>query len=136
MNLIIFFLILSVRLASQFIEHKTHPLEKPNFMETGHPILTAVEILTGANDGRKEANFGGGNLGAYYNFMYPDNTDYPWACLCNMEDFKLWQMKKQPYVRCRNQEDLSYQDIQANCDPRNMANYEDVATEYILFNTF
>ncbi|UKK01110.2 hypothetical protein MACK_001923 [Theileria orientalis] len=97
-----------------------------NFLQIKNPISTAVDIITGANDGKKELNFGGGNLGAYYNFMYPDNSDYPWACVCNKADFELWLKKEQPYARCRNQEDLSLQDIQANCDPRNVTNYENI----------
>ncbi|UKJ88720.2 hypothetical protein MACJ_001965 [Theileria orientalis] len=102
-----------------------------NFLQVKNPITTAMDIITGANDGKKELNFGGGNLGAYYNFMYPDNSDYPWACVCNRADFELWLKKEQPYARCRNQEDLSLQDIQANCDPRNVTNYENTELHFI-----
>ncbi|BAM40977.1 conserved hypothetical protein [Theileria orientalis strain Shintoku] len=102
-----------------------------SFLETKNPIITAMDIISGANDGRKEQNFGGGNLGAYYNFMYPDNSDYPWACVCNTNDFNLWKKKQQPYVRCWNQEDLSLQDIQANCDPTSVTNYDNIKLGFI-----
>ncbi|BAM40978.1 conserved hypothetical protein [Theileria orientalis strain Shintoku] len=123
----VFLLFLKSTLSSTKRAHEyTSSLSAISFVELGNPILTAIEVMKGGADGKKEENFGGGNLGAYYNFMYPDNSDYPWACVCNTEDLKLWKKKDQPYVRCRNQEDLSLQDIQANCDPRNVTVEQDL----------
>lgn len=81
-------------------------------------------IFGDVDSGTNPINFAGGNVGAYYNFMFPDNDDYPWACVCNEHDLKQFQAKEMPFARCRNQEDLSYQNIQANCDPNNSANME------------
>ncbi|EKX73408.1 conserved hypothetical protein [Theileria equi strain WA] len=91
-----------------------------SFAEKGDPLSTAMSILTRGMDGKKKENYGGGNIGAYYNFMFPENDDYPWACPCNPQDVILYNKKEQPYARCLNQEDLSFQDIQANCDPTNV----------------
>ncbi|CDR96456.1 ATPase associated with various cellular activities (AAA) family protein, putative [Babesia bigemina] len=79
-------------------------------------------MFTDVDNGTNPINFGGGNLGAYYNFMYPDNDDYPWACVCNGFDLEKYYRKEQPYVRCRNQEDLSFHNYQANCDPESVSN--------------
>ncbi|GBE59483.1 ATPase associated with various cellular activities (AAA) family protein [Babesia ovata] len=79
-------------------------------------------MFTDVDNGTNPINFGGGNLGAYYNFMYPDNDDYPWACVCNGFDLEKYQRKEQQYVRCRNQEDLSFHNYQANCDPESVSN--------------
>ncbi|XP_955290.1 uncharacterized protein TA18505 [Theileria annulata] len=124
---LILFMFFKLTFSSTKHSHEyTTELTAISFAELGNPILTAIEVMKGGADGKKEENFGGGNLGAYYNFMYPDNTDYPWACICNADDYKLWEKKEQPYVRCRNQEDLSLQDIQANCDPSNVAAKQDL----------
>ncbi|UVC49657.1 hypothetical protein MACK_003767 [Theileria orientalis] len=129
----IFLLFLKTTLSSTKRAHEyTSSLSAISFVELGNPILTAIEVMKGGADGKKEENFGGGNLGAYYNFMYPDNSDYPWACICNTEDLKLWKKKEQPYVRCRNQEDLSLQDIQANCDPNNVTVEQDLWKGFYL----
>ncbi|GIX62214.1 midasin, putative [Babesia caballi] len=85
-------------------------------------LLRLRRIFTDEESGTNPLNYDGGNIGAYYNFMYPDNDDYPWSCVCSEKDFQLYQEKKMPYVRCRNQEDLSFHDFQANCDPKNSSN--------------
>ncbi|EDO07791.1 hypothetical protein BBOV_III002240 [Babesia bovis T2Bo] len=94
-----------------------------NIAAQGNAISHAFKrVFTDVDSGTNEVNYDGGNLGAYYNFMYPDNDDYPWACVCNEYDIKLYREKQQPYARCRNQEDLSLFSFQANCDPKNSAN--------------
>ncbi|KAK2196049.1 hypothetical protein BdWA1_002648 [Babesia duncani] len=80
------------------------------------------KVFRGQDSGDNPINFLGGNLGSYYNFMYPSNDDFPYACACSEPDLELFRNKQLPYVRCRNQEDLSIQDVQANCNPYNHVN--------------
>ncbi|ORM41180.1 Midasin [Babesia sp. Xinjiang] len=95
----------------------------PNIAAQGNALSHAFKrVFSDVDSGTNEINYDGGNMGAYYNFMYPDNDDYPWACVCNEYDLQLYREKKQPYARCRNQEDLSMFSFQANCDPKNSAN--------------
>ncbi|KAK1444882.1 hypothetical protein BgAZ_107880 [Babesia gibsoni] len=78
---------------------------------------TLQRMFTDVDNGTNPINYGGGNLGAYYNFMFPDNDDYPWACVCNEHDLQQYKEKLLPYAKCRNQEDLSFNNFQANCNP-------------------
>ncbi|KYK67222.1 hypothetical protein TGPRC2_219742 [Toxoplasma gondii TgCatPRC2] len=64
-------------------------------------------------------NFEGGNQGSYFDFMYPQSTDYPWACMCDENQYKRWEAKEIQAVPCRNQVDMSIQGIVAACNPKN-----------------
>ncbi|CBZ55663.1 hypothetical protein NCLIV_060870 [Neospora caninum Liverpool] len=64
-------------------------------------------------------NFEGGNQGSYFDFMYPQSTDYPWACVCDENQYKRWEAKEIQAVPCRNQVDMSIQGIVAACNPKN-----------------
>ncbi|XP_026194308.1 uncharacterized protein LOC34624017 [Cyclospora cayetanensis] len=75
-------------------------------------------LFGGAGAGNAE-NFEGGNQGSYFNFMYPSDTDYPWACVCDEGQYTQWVNKQVQYVSCRNQVDLSSQNAVAMCNPQN-----------------
>lgn len=72
-----------------------------------------------SSQGTNEKNWLGGNRGSFYNYVQPDNDDYPWACKCDGSDMALYLKKEKNFVRCRNQMDLSLEGIQANCDVAN-----------------
>ncbi|KAF8817693.1 hypothetical protein IE077_004193 [Cardiosporidium cionae] len=88
-------------------------------MQARGVISTIDDLFFGGTSGTKPENWDGGNQGSFFNYVYPDNSDYPWACLCDEVDYAKWVSKTQEYVRCRNQVDQSVQNVQANCDPEN-----------------
>ncbi|CBZ54482.1 hypothetical protein NCLIV_049110 [Neospora caninum Liverpool] len=63
------------------------------------------------------ANFEGGNQGSFFDFMYPLQTDYPWACVCDPNLYEKWEQKETPHVPCKNQVDMSAQGVTAYCNP-------------------
>ena len=50
-------------------------------------------LFGGAGTGNAE-NFEGGNQGSYFNFMYPSDNDYPWACVCDEGQYQQWLNKE------------------------------------------
>ncbi|PFH35868.1 hypothetical protein BESB_055190 [Besnoitia besnoiti] len=62
-------------------------------------------------------NFEGGNQGSFFNFMFPLQSDYPWACVCDPALYLKWEQKEAPNVPCRNQADMSAQGVTAYCNP-------------------
>ncbi|KFH01864.1 hypothetical protein TGMAS_212270 [Toxoplasma gondii MAS] len=97
--------------------------------ETAPPEEAFVEIRTGGffdmlnnlflggAGSADPANFEGGNQGSYFDFMYPLQTDYPWACTCDPNIFERWENKEVSNVPCRNQVDMSAQGVTAYCNP-------------------
>lgn len=77
-------------------------------------------------------NFEGGNQGSYFDFMYPQSTDYPWACVCDENKYKQWEAGEIDAVPCRNQVDMSAQGITAACNPKNHKMNSDASS---LFRT-
>ncbi|KAL8271511.1 hypothetical protein Esti_004546 [Eimeria stiedai] len=83
-------------------------------------VLGSVwDNLFGGAGAKNAENFQGGNQGSYFNFMYPSDNDYPWACVCDESQYRQWLEKKVSYVACRNQVDLSTQNVVAMCNPEN-----------------
>ncbi|KAL8424447.1 hypothetical protein Efla_001049 [Eimeria flavescens] len=83
-------------------------------------VISSVwdNLFGGAGAGNAD-NFQGGNQGSYFNFMYPSDNDYPWACVCDEGQYNQWLNKQVQYVPCRNQVDLSTQNVVAMCNPEN-----------------
>lgn len=50
-------------------------------------------LFGGAGAGNAE-NFEGGNQGSYFDFMYPSDNDYPWACVCDEGQYAQWEAKQ------------------------------------------
>ncbi|CDJ37408.1 hypothetical protein, conserved [Eimeria tenella] len=77
------------------------------------------DTLFGGSSTANAENFEGGNQGSYFNFMYPSDNDYPWACVCDETQYAQWANNEVSYVSCRNQVDLSSQNVVAMCNPLN-----------------
>ncbi|KAF8822594.1 hypothetical protein IE077_003391 [Cardiosporidium cionae] len=95
-----------------------------SFTEMCHEfgILSAVkDTFFGGTSNQNPENWKGGNKGSFFNFMYPENSDYPWSCMCDESDLRAYRAKEQKFVRCRNQVDLSWQKVQSYCDLENPA---------------
>ncbi|PHJ23339.1 hypothetical protein CSUI_002810 [Cystoisospora suis] len=85
-----------------------------------HGIFDMIGNLFGNGaDISNPQNFEGGNQGSYFDFMYPQSTDYPWACVCDENKYKQWEAGEIDAVPCRNQVDMSAQGITAACNPKN-----------------
>lgn len=83
-------------------------------------VFDMLQNLFGSGmDISNPTNFDGGNQGSFFNFMYPADTDYPWACVCDEHQYKRWELKEIQAVPCRNQVDTSAQGITAACNPLN-----------------
>ncbi|KAF8820795.1 hypothetical protein IE077_004431 [Cardiosporidium cionae] len=105
-----------------------------SFTEMCHQfgILTAVkDVFFGGTSNSNPENWKGGNKGSFFNFMYPENSDNPWSCMCDESDLRAYRAKEQKFVRCRNQVDLSWQKVQAYCDIANPANRISIPCPFI-----
>ncbi|PFH37571.1 hypothetical protein BESB_040290 [Besnoitia besnoiti] len=101
---------------------RSHVPENPQaFAEVGaQNIFAAIKDIFGNGvDITNPQNFEGGNQGSYFDFMYPQSTDYPWACVCDESQYKRWEANETKAVPCRNQVDMSAQGITAACNPKN-----------------
>ncbi|PHJ23340.1 hypothetical protein CSUI_002811 [Cystoisospora suis] len=76
-------------------------------------------MFLGGTGDKNPANFEGGNQGSFFNFMYPQATDYPWACVCDENTYKKYEAGEIQSVPCRNEVDMSAQGVVALCNPRN-----------------
>lgn len=76
-------------------------------------------MFLGGTGDKNPANFEGGNQGSFFNFMYPQATDYPWACVCDENTYKKYEAGEIQSVPCRNEVDMSAQGLVALCNPRN-----------------
>lgn len=61
------------------------------FVQVGSIGAIWDTLFGGAGAGNAE-NFEGGNQGSYFNFMYPSDNDFPWACLCDESQYKQWEL--------------------------------------------
>ncbi|PHJ23338.1 hypothetical protein CSUI_002809 [Cystoisospora suis] len=109
---------------SQHRRHPSLPLEsegnEESLVQVNARIFNLISNLFGNGaDISNPQNFEGGNQGSYFDFMYPQSTDYPWACVCDENKYKQWEAGEIDAVPCRNQVDMSAQGITAACNPKN-----------------
>ncbi|KJP89007.1 hypothetical protein AK88_01299 [Plasmodium fragile] len=84
--------------------------------------LIKKNMFLGGKDNSSE-HFEVGNLGSFYMIFGARNTDYPWACSCDPLQLKDYKEKKRNYVLCSNQVDMSIQNADLFCNPKNSSGY-------------
>ncbi|SCM03990.1 conserved Plasmodium protein, unknown function [Plasmodium chabaudi chabaudi] len=110
--------------------HEITKNEKPNsYMElsTKEPLKKG---LFSSDKGKPNENYQVGNLGSFYMIFGASNIDYPWACTCDPLQLIEYKEKKRSYVLCSNQVDMSIQNSDLYCNPKNSAHYSYLS--YIL----
>ncbi|EUD66477.1 hypothetical protein C922_03111 [Plasmodium inui San Antonio 1] len=84
--------------------------------------LMKRNMFLGGKDKSSE-HFEVGNLGSFYMIFGARNTDYPWACTCDPLQLIDYKEKKRNYVLCSNQVDMSIQNADLFCNPKNSSGY-------------
>ncbi|GAW82892.1 hypothetical protein, conserved [Plasmodium gonderi] len=84
--------------------------------------LTKRNMFLGGKENSSE-HFEVGNLGSFYMIFGARNTDYPWACTCDPLQLIDYKEKKRNYVLCSNQVDMSIQNSDLFCNPKNSSRY-------------
>ncbi|KOB87890.1 hypothetical protein PFDG_04325 [Plasmodium falciparum Dd2] len=109
--------------------------ENPNsYMQLSAFNLTKKSMFLGGKDNASQ-NFEVGNYGSFYMIFGARNTDYPWACSCDTLQLEEYKEKKRSYVLCSNQLDMSIQNSDLFCNPKNGAHYY-YLSYFILFFLF
>ncbi|SOV19184.1 conserved Plasmodium membrane protein, unknown function [Plasmodium sp. gorilla clade G2] len=109
--------------------------ENPNsYMQLSAFNLTKKSMFLGGKDNASQ-NFEVGNYGSFYMIFGARNTDYPWACSCDPLQLEEYKEKKRSYVLCSNQLDMSIQNSDLFCNPKNGAQYY-YLSYFILFLLF
>ncbi|SPJ12722.1 conserved Plasmodium membrane protein, unknown function [Plasmodium sp. DRC-Itaito] len=109
--------------------------ENPNsYMQLSAFNLTKKSMFLGGKDNASQ-NFEVGNYGSFYMIFGARNTDYPWACSCDPLQLEEYKEKKRSYVLCSNQLDMSIQNSDLFCNPKNGAHYY-YFSYFILFLLF
>ncbi|SOV19120.1 conserved Plasmodium membrane protein, unknown function [Plasmodium gaboni] len=109
--------------------------ENPNsYMQLSGFILSKKSMFLGGKDNASQ-NFEVGNYGSFYMIFGARNTDYPWACSCDPLQLEEYKEKKRSYVLCSNQLDMSIQNSDLFCNPKNGAQYF-YLSYFILFLLF
>ncbi|SCP06087.1 conserved Plasmodium protein, unknown function [Plasmodium ovale] len=97
--------------------------EKGNsYMQLSSFNLVKKNMFFGGKDNSSE-HFEVGNLGSFYMIFGARNTDYPWACTCDPLQLIDYKEKKRRYVLCSNQVDMSIQNADLFCNPKNSSHH-------------
>ncbi|CXI50540.1 conserved Plasmodium protein, unknown function [Plasmodium berghei] len=109
---------------SEFIEnHEITKNEKPNsYMELSTEESSSKALFPLRKEKPNE-NYKVGNLGSFYMIFGASNIDYPWACTCDPLQLIEYKEKKRNYVLCSNQVDMSIQNSDLYCNPKNSSHY-------------
>lgn len=106
-------------------EEKTDIGKKQNsssYVQLSGLSLMKKNMFLGGKDNSSE-HFEVGNLGSFYMIFGARNTDYPWACSCDPLQLIDYKEKKRNYVLCSNQVDMSIQNADLFCNPKNSSGY-------------
>ncbi|ANQ06389.1 Uncharacterized protein PCOAH_00007920 [Plasmodium coatneyi] len=106
-------------------EEKTEIGKKQNsssYVQLSGLHLMKKNMFLGGKDNSSE-HFEVGNLGSFYMIFGARNTDYPWACSCDPLQLIDYKEKKRNYVLCSNQVDMSIQNADLFCNPKNSSGY-------------
>ncbi|KAI4835683.1 hypothetical protein MKS88_004896 [Plasmodium brasilianum] len=89
-----------------------------SYMQLNSFISSKENMFLGGKDNSSE-HYEVGNLGSFYMIFGARNTDYPWACTCDPLQLIEYKEKKRKYVLCSNQVDMSIQNADLFCNPKN-----------------